>query len=842
MTTGLARAQIRSRPSAFVGTFVALLFGALVIICCGHLLFAAADADQAPQRYAAVPVLVAADPEADGRPVPDRARVDVSLAGRIAALPQVKAAVADTAFPVTVSAGHRAPVVADGRPVSTVRFAAAGGDATPPALAAGRLALDAGTARELGAVRGATLRVTASEGTASYRLEAVVDSPRPGVWFADAEAWRLSGHPNRADAIAVLPKPGVPADRLADQVRKAAGSARVLTSAGDRNAVENPDFSVLQENTIGMFGAMGGLSLYIAIFVVANTMALSISQRQRETALLRGIGARPAQIRRTAAAEASLVAVLAVAVAVGPGYLLARVLFDAMESRHLMPPGSRLEFTWIPVAVAAFAGLLAAVPGSLIASFRAARSRPAQALGEAAVPRRGIGPIRLLIGLAALAGAVLLTVTVLAGGGTTANNAAPFVLLLFMVAVSLLGPLLARLATEVLGLPLRLTGVTGELATLNGRARARRLSSAIVPVALVVAFGVTKVGQQTSLSHEARVQSEAALSADRVVEAPGGLPQDLAERAARVPGVAAATGITDLGLLVGPGDKGARPGKDSVQARAFTGAGGQLARNLDPDVVSGSLSAVRPAGGGAAAGTVAVEQRVADRVDTAVGRPITLWLGDGTRIRPVVAATYKRGTGVGDVLLPQATVAGHLTSPLADRILVRADGSPSAGLDRGLESAVSGTPGATVQTARAFTQATQEDREQFAWLEAMALGVITGFAGIAAANTLAMVTFERLREVSMLRLIGMNPRRLRRVVRLEALTVVLAGLGIGMVIALIILRPLVQAATGASFPYLPPALPAVVTAVALVVGLAATMLPLRRLLRVRPTEGVTRRA
>ncbi|MCE0446761.1 FtsX-like permease family protein [Streptomyces tricolor] len=124
----------------------------------------------------------------------------------------------------------------------------------------------------------------------------------------------------------------------------------------------------------------------------------------------------------------------------------------------------------------------------------------------------------------------------------------------------------------------------------------------------------------------------------------------------------------------------------------------------------------------------------------------------------------------------------------------------------------------------------------------MALGVITGFAGIAAANTLAMVTFERLREVSMLRLIGMNPRRLRRVVRLEALTVVLAGLGIGMVIALIILRPLVQAATGASFPYLPPALPAVVTAVALVVGLAATMLPLRRLLRVRPTEGVTRRA
>ncbi|MFF9348208.1 ABC transporter permease [Streptomyces sp. NPDC014734] len=841
MSTGLARAQIRSRPSAFVGTFVALFFGALVIICCGHLLFAAAGADQTPQRYAAVPVLVAADSEAAGRPVPDRERVKTSLAARLAALPQVEAAIADTAFPVTVSAGDRAPVVVDGRPGSTVRFAAEK-DTTAPELGAGQLALDADTARELGVKRDATVRVTTSEGASSYRLASVVDTRQPGIWFADAEAWRLSGHPDRADAIAVLPKPGVTADRLADKVRKEVGSARVLTSANDRGSVENPDFSVLQENTIGMFGAMGGLSLYITIFVVANTMALSIAQRQRETALLRGIGARPSQIRRTAAAEASLVAVLAVAVAIVPGYLLARILFDAMETRHLMPPGSELEFTWIPVAVAAFAGLLAAVPGSLIASFRAARSRPAEALGEAAVPRRGIGPVRLLVGLAALAGAVLLTVTVLAGGGTTANNAAPLILLLFMVVVSLLGPLLARFATEVLGLPLRLTGVTGELATLNGRARARRLSSAIVPVALVVAFGVTKVGQQTSLSYEARVQSEAALSADRVVEAPGGLPQTLAERAGQAPGVAAATGITDLSLLVGPGGKDARPDKDSVRARAFTGAGGQLARNLDPDVVSGSLAEVRPANGGKAAGTVAVEQRVADRLDTSVGRPISLWLGDGTRIRPVVVATYKRGAGVGDVLLPRATVAGHLTSPLVDRILVRAEGSPSEALDRGLESAVAGTSGATVQTARAFTQASEEETEQFAWLEIMALGVITGFASIAAANTLVMVTFERLREVSMLRLIGMNPRRLRRVVRLEALTVVLAGLGIGMAIALIILRPLVLAATGASFPYLPPALLAVVTAGALTVGLAATMLPLRRLLRVRPTDGVTRRA
>ncbi|MFD0383473.1 FtsX-like permease family protein [Streptomyces stramineus] len=129
-----------------------------------------------------------------------------------------------------------------------------------------------------------------------------------------------------------------------------------------------------------------------------------------------------------------------------------------------------------------------------------------------------------------------------------------------------------------------------------------------------------------------------------------------------------------------------------------------------------------------------------------------------------------------------------------------------------------------------------------AWLETVALSIISGFAAIAAANTLAMVTFERLREVSMLRLIGMNVRTVRRIVRLEALTVVLAGLGIGAAIALVTLSPLIKDATGRSLPYLPPLLELLILGVTLAIGLLATGIPLRRLLRVRPVEGLTRRA
>ncbi|MFJ5804404.1 ABC transporter permease [Streptomyces decoyicus] len=844
MSNGLAFAQIRSRPSAFIGTFIALLFGAVVIISSGTLLLAAATASPQPVRYRPAPVVVAADQFVGGQQIPDRVRLGTGLADRLAALPEVSDAVADTVFPATAAAPGRTAVTLDGQPASSAQLLATGdgaaGKVTPRP---GQTVLDTRTAKALGVSRGDTVTLTSPAGTGSFEVAGVLAARTPGAWFENAEAGRLSGHPGKADAIAVLPEEGVSTAQLAERVRAAAGSAKVFTGDG-RGEVENPGFAPAQENTVGMFGAMGGLSIYVSIFVVANTMSLSISQRRRETALLRGIGARPGHIRRMAAAEATLVAVLAVAAGSAPGHLLARLVFDAMDARHLLPPGTELTFSWLPVAAAALTGLLAAVPGSLIASHRAARSRPAEALSESALPRRGIGPLRLLLGLAALAGGAVVAVQVLALGGATANKAAPFVLLLFLVSVSLLGPLLARAATEVLGVPMRLFGATGELATLNGRARARRLSSAIVPVALVVAFGVTKIGQQTTLTHEKSTQSAAAVTADRVIEAPGGLPGRVADDVARLPGVRAATGVTEVGLLAGPGHPGAKPGDGAVSGSAFSGTGETLARNLDPQVRSGALSGVRAGGTpGSGDGTVAVDQRVADRADTGVGRRITLWLGDGTVVRPVVAATYSRGLGVGEVLLPRATVAGHLTHQLDDRILVRADsGDGGARLDQELRTVAGASPGATVRTDAAFAEARDAADESFTWLEFMALSMIAGFAGITAANTLAMVTFEQLREVSMLRLIGTSVRTVRRTVRLEALTVALTGLAAGLTIALVTLTPLVEDSTGAAFPYLPPQLLLLVAAGTVALSLLATGVPLRLLLRVRPVEGVTRRS
>jgi putative ABC transport system permease protein len=112
MSNGLAHRSVRFRPASFAGTCVALVFAAVVVTACGTLLQTGITARVEPDRYADVPVVVAADQyaritEGSGDeaeevaiPLPDRARVDAGLADRIARQPGVDTAVADLAAPV----------------------------------------------------------------------------------------------------------------------------------------------------------------------------------------------------------------------------------------------------------------------------------------------------------------------------------------------------------------------------------------------------------------------------------------------------------------------------------------------------------------------------------------------------------------------------------------------------------------------------------------------------------------------------------------------------------------------------------------------------------------------
>ncbi|MFI0740276.1 FtsX-like permease family protein [Streptomyces sp. NPDC021100] len=842
MPNGLARASVRFRPASFAGSLVALLFASAIITACGVLLQTGITAHVVPERYAHTPVVVAADPYArittghgenrstSESALPGRGRVPAALAALIAARPGVAAAVPEQAFPVR--AGVTALPDLTGRPYGSAGVALAPGarplsDGRAPR--SGEVVLDAASARAARLATGDRVTLTGPGGTAAYRVAGLAreGAGRATAWFADATADRLSGHPGAVDAIAVRPRPGTATSDLAHQVRQAVGDGPKVLTGDARGAAEEPGLTDARELFTGIGGSFGGIATFTAVFVVMGTVALATGQRAREFALLRAIGATPRQIRRTIATEAVIIAPLAGALGILPGLALAHWWFGELDERGAVPDGVRLDVGFIPLTVAVGATLLSALVAGYAAARRSARLRPSQALGEASAQPVRPGWIRTPLGLAALVGGAFLAGLAADQNGETAANTALGVVMCFLLAVALLGPLVARLCATLLGLPLRTRalGAAGSLAADNSRAQAHRLASAITPIVMVTAFCGTLLFLQGTIRHVADRNVRDGVVADRVLTTTGpGLPAATAERAARVPGVDTAVGVLRTGTLHKVGD-----GLSSATALGVSGDPARLPAVLDLGVRTGSL-----AGLGTSSDTVAVATTLADSLHVTPGDRVPLWLADGTRVRPRLVATYERGLGLGEVLLPRSAVAAHAATALDSHVLVKeARGADRAAVARRL--AELGPPGTTVTDAAGFAAAADRDQELNAWANTVMAAVLGGFAAVAAANTLVMTVLDRRREVALLRLTGTTRRQVRDMMRWEALLVAASGLTLGAVIVWITLAPIARGVTG-SAPYVSPVTVLTLTAgaVLLTVTVTATALPTRALLRRAP--------
>jgi putative ABC transport system permease protein len=825
---GLAWATVRARPASFAGTFLALLFASIIVTACGTLLQNGVTASLAPERYAAPQVVVAADQNAtiaygqgdeadsESEPLPGTRRLDLALAGRIAALPGVAAAVPDWGFPVQGKDG-----ALTGRPWSASRITSAA-LAEGGAPSAGEVVLDAGVARATGYDVGSDIALTSAQGTRTYRVSGLAGE-NGAVWFADAEAGSLAGHPGQADAIAVFAEPGVTDEQLARTVEGVVGKAEVHTGDG-RGVLEHPELGQAQENLTGIGGSFGGIATTVAIFVVLGTVALAVGQRAREIALLRAIGATPRQIRRTVATEAMIVAPIAGAAGAVLGVGLAAWWFGELRERGAVPEGLELSVGWIPIVSAIGSGLVAALLGGWAAARRPARARPSQALGEASVRRTRPGVIRTLLGVGALAGAVALARAAASATGEEAVEVALGVVTCFMLAVALLGPVIAWVSSLVLGAALRPAGASGELAAVNARTDARRLASAITPIVLTVAFTGTLTFIQSTVGKATSEQAREGVVAQHVLTGAGaGLPENAARRAGRVQGVDAAVGVLRSGVLI-------RNGNDFQDASAL-GLGGradQWPKVLDLGLHKGRLSD-RP-------GTIAVDRLTAETIGVDVGDRVRMWLPDGTPATATVAATYERGLGLGQVVLPRAALAGHAPHGFDSEVLVSAPAADQDALRRELARQVQ-VPGLTVAGKAGYTAQVDEDMALNAWANLVMAVVLGGFAAIAAMNTLVMTILDRRAEVALLRLAGATRRQIRRMVLWEAVLVTATGLLIGTAILAVTLVPIARGTTGGA-PYVPAgiALPVALGIVAL--GLAATALPARALLRTRPAATV----
>jgi putative ABC transport system permease protein len=381
--------------------------------------------------------------------------------------------------------------------------------------------------------------------------------------------------------------------------------------------------------------------------------------------------------------------------------------------------------------------------------------------------------------------------------------------LVWTIAVALLGPLIARAATVVLGLPLRALRVSGHLAAANLRTGTHRFAAVVTPLSLMIALTCTILFVQDTMGHAVNEQSREGNRADYVLGPR--LPGVTAEAVRALEGVETVTEVLRTTVRIG---------LEKYGAQGVTTAG--LERTMDLGVSAGSLARM-------GAGTLAVSETAARSLGVKVSDRVRLTLGDGTPATLKVAAIYTRGLGFGDLTLPHSLVAAHVDDPLNQTALVSAPSVKREALTAALG-------GAGVLD---WVEAVAEPAN--AGVNYVAMGLIIAFTAIAVVNTIAMATSDRTRELALLRLVGTTRRQLLRMLRLETLTAALVAIALGTLIALVTLSAFSAGMTGSALPYIPALTYLGVIAAAVALALLATILPALLALRSNPADAISTR-
>ncbi|HEY1916924.1 MAG TPA: FtsX-like permease family protein [Streptosporangiaceae bacterium] len=842
-------ATLRRRPGPLIGTLVALTTASALVTVTASLIGTGghATASAPAGRLGAATVLVAGNvnmhafvgsgnsAQGESIALPAYRRVPARLATRVAAVPGVAHVIGDVSFPVALSLpGGTVDTGTATDPLTGHGWSSAA--LAPLHLVAGTapssahdIVLGAVTAQAAGLHPGDQVRlagqdlppvtitgIAAAQGPAAQSLEA------GSVFFTKAEAAALSGHPGQDDLLGVIGAKGVGAGTLADRIRAAVPAGYTVVSGSGRGQVADLSAAADGSQLEGLATGVGIDIALVALFVVAGAVALSVGLRRRQFALLRAVGATGGQVRRAVMAELAVLGVLGGVLGYLPGCWLASWTVRAMIGHDMLAAGTPAwQQPWI-LAIAAGAGVVVAELSGAIAARRAGRARPAEALRESASERWWPHPVRIVLGLGALGGGIaMLKVTLTSNASSQLSLAFPL-LLLFMAAVALLGPLLVALAELVVRWPARMfTGVSGRMALAEVAARPRRMASAVIPVALSVAMVGAVYFVGTSQGHAAYTEGRQRLTADAVVNAPGvGLsPAALAAVRAQ-PGVRDAFGLASANITV------ADPDLDAVAANVVSP--GPLGQVLDLGVASGSLTRFGP-------GDVAVSSQEvgSGAMGAHLGQMITVYLPDGTPYRARLTAIYNRSLGFGDVLIPAAPAAGHLGGPAGyDQILVRGSGAASAAaLPASLSQLSDRFPGLSVASRSVMNAQAEQQDSQDGFLNNLILAVIALLAAIALVNTLVVATVERRDSLVLLRRVGATARQQLAMTAWQSALLSLTGITLGVAAAAVTLAAVCRALTGSWVPYVPvgPALGIAGTAVGLT--MAATLGPAAALLR-----------
>jgi putative ABC transport system permease protein len=574
----------------------------------------------------------------------------------------------------------------------------------------------------------------------------------------------------------------------------------------------------------------GGLALFVSAFIIYNTFGIVLSQRTRELALLRTVGAGPRQILRSVIAEALVMGTLASAAGIGGGIAVAKGIDALFGMMGVDLSDWPLILDRRTLIAAAAVGIGVTVVAAVGPARRAASVPPVVAMrdpevaGSHGVRRRVLTAAGLMGASVVLVGAALAGV----GSGFTTVVAMAAAGVAIFLGVTALSTLAVGHVTAVVGWPIRIAGgVAGRLAQQNTTRNARRTSTTaaalmigltIVSMALVVGASI-KGTMGTTFEHAAKAEYYVTDELDEVR-----FPASLADRIARSEAVDAVTGFTPLEARV-HGTIG------DVVAVDFT----QIDALLDLDVRQGAMA--RGSGD-----SVVVSHETAQASGLGIGDRVAIQFATGEPRDLTVVGVFHDQAVVGEDYVIDTTVldAAGIEATAEWLAVSIGDGVPDTQARAFVDELSAELPAAAVESADEFQARMTGMVDKILAMVNVMVGLTVVIALIGIANTLALSVFERTREIGLLRAVGMSRRQLRRTIRMEAALVAvfgaITGVGLGLLFGAGVVS--VLPSTFASGISIPAVQIAVVVLVATVAGVVAAWLPARRAARLDPLAAI----
>ena len=679
--------------------------------------------------------------------------------------------------------------------------------------AAGFVSGDRTTVLTQGEPRDVTIVGIAKFGTA--------DSPGGAsmVLFSDSTAQELLAEAGRVDGAAFIAKDGVSQATLVANLQPLVGDEiQVITGAQLTKEDQDHVHDDMAAFSVFMM-VFVGVAMFVGAFIINNTFSIIVSQRTKEMAMLRAIGASGRQVRRAVLIEASAVGLVASAAGLVAGVGVAQGLKLLMSAIGIDIPGGSPVIKSSTIITSILVGVLVTVFSAAMPARRASKVPPIAALRDVALDRSAASKRR------AVSGAVISMLGVaglLAGlNGENVKLVGLGAILLF-VGVSVLQPVLARPFAFAIGYPMaRLRGMSGLIARQNAmrnpKRTARTAASLMIGVGLVAFIMILAASTKTSTTSALQKDYQGT----HVVESGAfdgttGLSPDLAANVRSTPGVRL---MSEERLAHAEVD-----GKGQDTFKAFdTSTIGKL---FDLGHVEGDIAQLG-ADGIAVADSGLVRPHLGDT------REVTFVTGTKTF---VVRAIYENSTEwVGEQFVGLEAFEANLPTQLDSRVYVATDSGAT------LDTVAAPYPTADVMNKAEFITAQNAQMDVMLKLiyAMLALAVLIALLGIA--NTLALSIHERKRELGLLRAVGMSRAQVRSSVRWESAIIALFGTALGVGIGVFFGWAMMSAAAeeGTSALTIPVGQLAVISVISALAGVGAAIMPARRAARINVLKAVS---